>query len=269
MINNSFNVRYKKLPIAISQSANCDTEVHNHNEFEILYIEKGSSEVTISGKTFTALEGGLVFVNPMQVHSVVHNKNAEYRHKCICFDTSIISSLGLGKALKEEVFMVKNHLPATTPITKEVSQFFINVYNACANEDEIFEMEVTSFITLIFARLIKQGLVEKQNVNTKNDFCSLVINYVKNHYSENVTSKQASNALNFNQSYFCRNFKKNFGSSFSQYLNAYRISLSRKFLEDGDKNITQIAYDVGFSSPASFSKSFKAQLGILPSEYRK
>ena len=54
MINNSFNKRYKKLPIATSESVNCDTEVHNHSEFEILYIEKGSSEVTVSGKTFIA-----------------------------------------------------------------------------------------------------------------------------------------------------------------------------------------------------------------------
>lgn len=269
MINNSFNKRYKKLPIATSESVNCDTEVHNHSEFEILYIEKGSSEVTVSGKTFIANQNDFIFINPMQVHSVKFNRDSVYKHKCICFDTSIIVNKELSLSLSSEAFTVKNHIPSTSKIASDISKLFLSTYNACFSEDVTFEMEVTSYITLIFTYLIKSGLIEKQNYNKSNDFCALIIDYVKNHYHESITSKQASTALNFNQSYFCRNFKLNFGTSFSAYLNAYRISVSRRFLEEGKKSITQIAYDVGFSSPASFTKSFKQQMGILPSEYKK
>lgn len=269
MINNSFSKRYKKLPIATSESVNCDTEVHNHSEFEILYIEKGSSEFSVGGKTFTARENDIVFINPMQVHSIKRDKSGLYRHKCICFDSSIITNKDLGSALNSEALTIKNLLKNSEKYSSEIAKLILLTYNACINESVTFEMEVTSYITLIFTYLIKSGLIEKQNYNKSNDFCTLIIDYIKNHYHENITSKQASTALNFNQSYFCRNFKLNFGTSFSAYLNAYRISVSRRFLEESKKNITQIAYDVGFSSPASFTKSFKQQMGILPSEYKK
>ena len=99
----------------------------------------------------------------------------------------------------------------------------------------------------MFSTLIKNDLIVNSNVVTKNeDFVFNVINYVENHYAEQISSNDLSSALGFNQSYFCRNFKKNFGMSFSSYLNSYRISKSRKFLEEGGKTITQIAYDVGF-----------------------
>ena len=270
MINNSFRLRYKSLPVAISHSKNCNTETHNHLEFEILKIISGNSTVKISGEEYRVCEGDLVFISPMQVHGVVFDKALRYEHKCICFDVSLINDKNLSKSLSSEIATVSPVIPAKSPYNPVLSEYFERIYNLTETPNAVYQMEVPAYITLVFSTLIKNDLIVNSNVVTKNeDFVFNVINYVENHYAEQISSNDLSSALGFNQSYFCRNFKKNFGMSFSSYLNSYRISKSRKFLEEGGKTITQIAYDVGFSSATAYSKYFKKQFGILPSEYKK
>ena len=106
----------------------------------------------------------------------------------------------------------------------------------------------------------------QKNKNTL--FCKNVIDYISEHYNENITSQKAADTLSYNQSYFCRAFKKNFNMCFSDYLNMYRIKTSRMLLEDGQKSISSIALECGFNSPSYFTSCFKKYLGILPSEYK-
>ena len=57
--------------------------------------------------------------------------------------------------------------------------------------------------------------------------------------------------------------------TFSEYLNFYRVSASKKMIEDGEKNISYIANACGFANVEYFSRSFKKYLGIAPRNYKK
>lgn len=59
------------------------------------------------------------------------------------------------------------------------------------------------------------------------------------------------------------------GTSFSQILNDYRHSLSRKLLVDTEESIAEIVYLTGFSEPSTFYRAFKRWEGMTPVEYRK
>lgn len=50
MIEDNFKSQYKSLPIAVSYDTGVYTNAHNHREFEILYFQKGSAEVTVNNK---------------------------------------------------------------------------------------------------------------------------------------------------------------------------------------------------------------------------
>ena len=52
--------------------------------------------------------------------------------------------------------------------------------------------------------------------------------------------------------------------SLSNYIRFYRLAYAQKLLKKGDKNISEIAYDSGFSSLSYFSKSFKDEFGYTP-----
>ena len=269
MINNSFKLRYKSLPIAISKSANCNTETHNHPEFEILKILSGSGSVWVGGEEYKVSAGDIVFVNPMQVHLTKYDKDKAYVHKCVCFNLSLIGDDLLKNYLCAETALVTPIISAKSPYNAILSDYFELLYTSCESEDAVFSMEAPCYITLIFSTLIKGGYIAKNQKPTNNlEFEKTVVTYINEHLFEQITSQKASNALNFNQSYFCRTFKKSFGMSFSNYVNSERVAYSRKLLEQG-KSISQVALEIGFSSATAYTKFFKQKYGLLPSEYKK
>ena len=63
-----------------------------------------------------------------------------------------------------------------------------------------------------------------------------------------------------------RKLKALTGKSASRYLRSFRLLAAKKMIEQRKGNISEIAYNVGFSSPVYFSKCFKDEYGKPPSE---
>jgi AraC-like DNA-binding protein len=57
-------------------------------------------------------------------------------------------------------------------------------------------------------------------------------------------------------------------TSFQRELDAARVRLARRLLQDSDSPLTEIAYDVGCASPQHFSKLFRRVVGVAPSAWR-
>ena len=57
--------------------------------------------------------------------------------------------------------------------------------------------------------------------------------------------------------------------TFVQYVKHLRIEMAAKLLANTDSDITAICYEIGYSSPASFSNEFKKAYKVSPTEYRK
>ncbi|MFN2364622.1 MAG: helix-turn-helix domain-containing protein, partial [Halarsenatibacteraceae bacterium] len=56
---------------------------------------------------------------------------------------------------------------------------------------------------------------------------------------------------------------------FSSYLSQYRLNrASQLLLENRKKNISEIAYQVGFNDPNYFARAFKEKFEVSPSKYR-
>jgi len=56
--------------------------------------------------------------------------------------------------------------------------------------------------------------------------------------------------------------------TFGARLRALRLAKARELLSaDGEMNITQVAYEVGFSSPTLFGRLFKEHFGVTPREF--
>ena len=70
-------------------------------------------------------------------------------------------------------------------------------------------------------------------------------------------------------SWFLRNFKQVTMKSPMQYILSIRINNAVSLLETTDYNVTEISAIVGYENPLYFSRIFKKQKGVSPSEYRK
>ncbi|WP_231714175.1 helix-turn-helix domain-containing protein [Desulfosarcina ovata] len=64
-------------------------------------------------------------------------------------------------------------------------------------------------------------------------------------------------------------FSQLYGASPMEYLRLKRIEKARQMVKDKDLSMTQIAYDLGYSSSSHFAKTFHDSFGISPSCYRQ
>lgn len=76
-----------------------------------------------------------------------------------------------------------------------------------------------------------------------------------------------SKEIGISRSYFHKKLKALTGASASEYVRNYRLKRAAKLLEENKYSIEEVSYEVGFSSPSYFSRSFTKLYGVSPKNY--
>ena len=98
---------------------------------------------------------------------------------------------------------------------------------------------------------------------------SEAVQFLHRNYARPLTTRQLATMVGISNSQFARRFQKLFHTTLRQYLLRIRIRAASRLLAQSDKNITEIAVEVGFFDHAHFSRTFSRQMGINPLAYRK
>ncbi|AKG36412.1 response regulator transcription factor [Paenibacillus durus] len=95
------------------------------------------------------------------------------------------------------------------------------------------------------------------------------LEYITNHYSENLTLQIVADTVHLSKNYFSLLFKKQTGQNFIDYLIELRIREAKRLLAEEDVRITDISEIAGFNDVNYFRKLFKKMTGLTPLEYRE
>lgn len=97
-----------------------------------------------------------------------------------------------------------------------------------------------------------------------------VIDYIKSNLEGDLSLEKLSSIANFSKFYFHRIFKSVTGENLNSCVGRMRIEKSAFMLiYNPSLSITSIAFDSGFSSPAVYSREFKAHFKLPPSQWRR
>ena len=92
----------------------------------------------------------------------------------------------------------------------------------------------------------------------------------KNYDNSEFGVQELADALGVSRSVLSKNLSKETGLPTAQFIRNYRLDISRKMMADktSNRNITEIAYRVGFNDPKYFTRCFTRQFGISPTAYK-
>jgi len=110
------------------------------------------------------------------------------------------------------------------------------------------------------------------NVLHPNDekFLNSLMDYTEREWSNtSLHADDLSKCLGYSKSQLYRKMISITGKSPNNFIKEYRLNRALKLLNKKNENISEIAYETGFNSPAYFSKCFQETFGILPSVYIK
>jgi AraC-like DNA-binding protein len=94
------------------------------------------------------------------------------------------------------------------------------------------------------------------------------LDYIHEHFADpELSLTQISKATGIGQRTISDTISEKFDCNLKTYINQIRINESKRLLLESDLNMSEIAYSVGFNSPANFNRVFKSFTEMSPSEF--
>jgi len=87
-------------------------------------------------------------------------------------------------------------------------------------------------------------------------------------YAEPLDVRTVAAVAHISEAHFIRSFRTVFGETPHRYLQRRRVERSMFLLRETDRSVTDICFDVGFTSLGTFSRTFREIVGESPSGYR-
>ncbi|MBD0384098.1 response regulator transcription factor [Paenibacillus sedimenti] len=151
------------------------------------------------------------------------------------------------------------------------------------SEEELYEDYIYSYdqLTSLFSTvqdmlLFLKGLLTEK-LKTKNEWKPLhvrnrtfnaIYKYVNENYCNDISIPDISKRFNVNANYISQLFKKELGTTFTEYMAKLRIDYACQLLTTTDLPMNEIAEKAGYNDYFYFSRIFKRMMGNTPSSYR-
>ncbi len=112
-------------------------------------------------------------------------------------------------------------------------------------------------------------LSEPQILEIHTDCIEDVMRYIREHIGEPLDRETLAAVAGFSVPHFHRVFTAHVGESAISYVRRLRLERAARKLRMGAVDITEVALAAGYDTHAAFSKAFKQQFGLSPSEFRQ
>lgn len=249
---------------------------HWHEEFEIIRIVEGSMKLQVLSETFTVHTGEIAVINANTLHCASGEPYCKLQS--LVFSPLLITG-NVNSAFSSRYIMplisctqfsgiiLKNKKTST-------SNRFSVAFEALKNDAFAYEFTVREQLSHIMLTMYSELKPQRNDAPVHQDINSVrvaaILSFIEQHYPENITLSNIADTVNISERETLRCFKKITGESPIQYLLKYRLIQSASMLtEYPDKNISLVAEECGFDSPAYYAKKFKEFYLCTPREYRQ
>ncbi|GAA4276517.1 helix-turn-helix domain-containing protein [Aquimarina mytili] len=260
-----------------------EAEPHNHNYFEIIFVEKGNGYHTINGVRFPYKENNIFLLAPEDTH---HFEIENYSTFTYFKFTELLFSSKVN--LPDRKFWLQRieqllHHPNIIPgdvISHEDDRGIIwDIHNVVLEEfknEKIYYQEIISNAISTILSIIVRNISEKYNSNQReipinHSKIDQILGHIRQNVYDNDRTKISflANKFNMSQSSISTYFKRKTGESIHQYVTKYKMKLVEYRLQHTEFTIAEIAYQLGYTDESHLTKTFKKHFAMSPKQYRK
>ena len=116
---------------------------------------------------------------------------------------------------------------------------------------------------------INTSVLSENTTSLDKEFMTSVLSYINENISdEKLNVEYLAGELLLSRSKLYRKIKALTGSTANEFIRTVRLERAKQIIEVSEDTISEVCYQVGFSSPSYFTKCFKDKYGFLPTEIR-
>lgn len=249
---------------------------------QILVSVEGNGVFETEGKTYSFSAGDMVC-------------RSAGKHSTISWEGENIHFLSISFSCESEAMKAFDGAPI--PLSNEEAELLVDLIKTCRR---IFEpMEETAalrgmrikegvpdagisyvctslerFLTMLYCRLccpeVLQDETQKTNTSVgKSELVIQTVRYLYEHVTSALTIADICYHFGISQTALSKKFRAEMGCGVMEYFNNLKIERAKFLISKSSMNFTQISEHLGFSSVGYFGKSFKAAVGLTPTEFSK
>jgi AraC-like DNA-binding protein len=270
-------LNFSEVSEQVQQSSKISTDFYS-----IMFKNYCKNTIKYGRKAIDFQDGNLICIAPNQVIEI-DNEVEERRDKMgwgLFFHPDLIRSTSLNEKIKSYSFFQYEVSEALHLSDKEKNILFeciLKIQNELHENIDVHSQQIiVSTIELLLSYCLRfygrQLITRSQN---NKSIVSQIENLLSLYFANNKINEQGlpsvkylADKVHLSASYLSDLLKKETGKNTQEHIHFYLIEEAKNLLVNSEKNINEIAYDLGFEYPQYFNKLFKKKTGSTPMEYR-
>lgn len=244
---------------------------HTHSGMvEICYLSKGCQEYFVGKERYKMFGGDIFMTFPNEVHGtgdIPEEKGVLY---WIVLKAPQNGGDYLGLSFDEASVLFNRILHIPVHLFKgnnECERLFQRITSVYFNEKGILtKIELNNLLVSLLLNIVRCG--EMSSLRQYGEHIMKTVYYIDENIFEEFDLEELADKCNLSLSRFKHRFKEETGIPPAEYIIRKKVEKARTMIDENTLSIKDIAYDLGFSSPAYFSTVFKQYNGYSPSAYK-
>ncbi len=254
-------------------------EGESHDFWEMVYVDFGKVKVKYGDKECELSQGDVIFHAPNEFHSIrAHESSPNF------FVISFVSgSVAMDSLIGYRTSLDKTLKPFISSIIKEAESSFvipkndINLKKLKKKENAALggEQLIKNYLEELIIHLMRgiAGCAGSSLFPSKESMENHLVTSVKSFIKERVYEKPRLSdiccSLGYSKSYLSKLFREQTGESIAGYAVKNKVKRAKELIREGNMNFSEISEKLAFDNPQYFSRVFKRETGMTPSEFMR
>ena len=233
-------------------------------DWQILYIASGKAHFYFNGVEQIVTAGNMVIYRPKEEQRYYNYGTDHTEVYWVHFTGSNIKNILRSYGISDDMRIIHT---GTSLEYKRLFTQMIHELKLCKEDYEELLLCYFTHLLIMLHRLM--NIKPKGKTHALIEEMNAAVRYFHENYNKAICIEDYAEQHHMSVSWFIRNFKEYTEMTPTQYLLSLRISNAQTLLETTNYNVTEISDIVGYDNPLYFSRIFKKQSGLSPSEFRK
>ena len=248
-----------------------------HNFWEMVYVDKGSVAICRDGEEVVLHQGEVIFHRPNEFHSI-RAVDSSPNFIVISFVSTSLAMTGFEGFCTQ---LERIHKGLLSSIIKEAEKCYIipkndtslrqlrRRINAPLGSEQLIKTYLEQLLIYLLRSMVQKDMVELLPQTAEEiPLVTAIKEYLTLRCEETVRIEDVCRAFGYSKSFLSRLFREHTGQSIAAFARRKKIDRAKELIRAGEMNFSQIASLLSFEDAQYFSRAFKKECGMTPTEYK-